>query len=52
MPLVTKLVRMAVYPRELPPINLHNPSMTCPFEITWQIKYILTPLEEDSWTPN
>ena len=39
MPMVTKLIRVMRYREELPPINLHDPSMKWTCEALLQIKY-------------
>ena len=41
-----KLNRVATRHKELPPINLHEPSMRWSSEVTWQIKYIAFPPAE------
>lgn len=38
MVIVTRLVRVVTYGKELPPINLHNTSMEWYFEVMWQKK--------------
>ena len=42
MPMITKLVRVVTYCKELPPINSNDSSMRWFCEVTWQIKYIST----------
>ena len=37
---------------ELPLIKLHHPSIMRFCEVTWQIKYFLSPLVLDQWPPN
>ena len=51
MPIVTKLMRVVPFREEFPPINSHGPSMRWSCEIMEQIKYIISPFEEDPKTP-
>ena len=51
MSMVTKLVTLVIYWKELPPINSNEPSRRWSFEITRKIKYIISPHAEDPWTP-
>ena len=37
---------------QLVAINSHDPSMRLSCEITWQVKYIISPPVADPWTPN
>lgn len=48
MPTFSKLIREVVFSEQLPPVNSHNPSKRWSCEFTWQIKYIIFPLAEDS----
>ena len=41
-----------IYHDEPPSINWYDFSMRSLCEVTWQIKYIMSPPEEDPWTPN
>ena len=45
--MITKLARVVTYREELPLNNLHDLSMIWSYEITKQIKYIISPLAED-----
>ena len=45
--MITKLARVVTYREELPLNNLHDLSMIWSYEITKQIKYIISPLVED-----
>ena len=44
MPLVTRLFKLVTYREELPPMNSYDPSMRWSYEVTRQIKYIISPL--------
>ena len=46
--MATKPITVVKYRKELPPINLHDPSMSWSCEVTWQIKYTISPSAEDS----
>ena len=50
--MVKKLFMVVTYRDELPPRNLHNPSMGWSCEVMSQIKFTIFPLAEDLWTPN
>ena len=52
MPMPTKLGRVVTYNEELPPIKSHDPLNTWPYKITWQTKFIITPLPEWLRPPN
>ena len=52
MPMFNKLVRVVIYPEELPSINFHESLIISSFEVTRQIKYIISPLAEDLWIQN
>ena len=52
MPMVTRLIRVVTYRKELLPTISYGPSMGCSYEVTWQTKYIISPPAEDPWTPN
>ena len=52
MSMVTKLVRVVTYHKELSPINLYDPSMKWCRKVTSQIKSILSLLVEEPWTTN
>ena len=41
-----------IYHDEPPSINWYDFSMRSLCEVTWQIKYIMSPPAEDPWTPN
>ena len=51
MRMVTRHVRVVIYWKELPPINLHDLSMRWFCEVMLQIKYLTSPLAEDPWGP-
>ena len=52
MLMVTKLVRVVTYCKELPPINSHDPSVRWSCEVASQFKSIISPLAEDPWKPS
>ena len=52
MMMVTKLITVMIYLKEILPKNLHDPLMRWPCEVTWQIKYIISPSAERPETPN
>ena len=43
------LIRVMTYHKEFSPINSHESSIRWLFEVTWQVKYIMSPLAADSW---
>ena len=49
--MVTRLIRVVTYHKELTSINSHDPSMRWSWEVAGQIKYI-SPLAEDQRTSN
>ena len=52
MLMVTVLVRLVTYYKELPLIKSHDPLIWYLCEVALQIKYIISPPAEDPWIPN
>ena len=50
MPIATKLGRVVTYHEGLPPIKSHDPLITWSCKITWQTKFIITPLPKVAMT--
>ena len=50
--MVTKLNRLVTNNEEFPPKKSHDSLTTRSFEVTWQIKYVTSPLSLDQWLRN
>ena len=50
--MVTKLGRVVTYHEDLPHIKLHDSSLSWLYEVTWQIKSIISPLSQCLWLQN
>ena len=50
--MVTKLVKVVLYCKELLPINSHDLLLRWSYEVMSQVKSVISPLVEDHWTLN